>query len=317
MREDAAKPHGTGEAAKAGSGGSIGAKPDTAGLNSPGMEFDLTKVHETELKILKEIDRICRKYKIQYMLDAGTLLGAVRHRGFIPWDDDADVAFTRKNYDAFMKVAGRELPGSMELVAPDSFCRHDGFYDFTARIIYKKSKVHEDSSEMRFYEGKLNHLWVDLFTIDKLPQNQVAAGLTLLLHKIIYGLAMGHRFRLDFGKYSFFHKCAVGGLSAIGKMMPMKFLFSLQHKVAVKDQKGRSQKLYYSNYQPDYLYVTLQREWCDDIVPLDFEDTKLMASSHWHEVLTWIYGDYMTLPPPQKRIPAHSTTQILVDDELD
>ena len=58
-------------------------------------EYDLTKAHEVNLKILKEIDRICRKYKLQYMLDAGTLLGAVRHQGFIPWDDDADVAFTR------------------------------------------------------------------------------------------------------------------------------------------------------------------------------------------------------------------------------
>ena len=73
-------------------------------------EFDLSKAHEVNLKILKEIDRICRKYKIQYMLDAGTLLGAVRHQGFIPWDDDADVAFTRKNYEAFMKVVRRELP---------------------------------------------------------------------------------------------------------------------------------------------------------------------------------------------------------------
>ena len=72
--------------------------------------YDLTKVHEANLKILKEIDRICRKYKIKYLMDAGTLLGAVRHKGFIPWDDDADVAFTRNNYEAFIKVVRRELP---------------------------------------------------------------------------------------------------------------------------------------------------------------------------------------------------------------
>ena len=79
------------------------------------MEYDLTRVHEANLFILKEIDRICRKYKIKYMLDAGTLLGAVRHKGFIPWDDDADVVFTRKNYEAVLKVARRELPPGLEV----------------------------------------------------------------------------------------------------------------------------------------------------------------------------------------------------------
>ena len=67
--------------------------------------YDMSRVHEANLTILKEIDRICRKYNIRYMLDAGTLIGAVRHKGFIPWDDDADVAFTRNQYEAFMKGA--------------------------------------------------------------------------------------------------------------------------------------------------------------------------------------------------------------------
>ena len=73
------------------------------------VSYDMSRVHEANLKLLKEVDRICRKYKIRYALDAGTLIGAVRHKGFIPWDDDADVAFTRTNFDAFMKVVKREL----------------------------------------------------------------------------------------------------------------------------------------------------------------------------------------------------------------
>jgi lipopolysaccharide cholinephosphotransferase len=278
-------------------------------------EYDLTKAHQVNLKILKEIDRICRKYKIRYMLDAGTLLGAVRHQGFIPWDDDADVAFTRKNYEAFLKVVRRELPDTMELLMPWDFQRGKAFFDFTARIYYKNSQIHEESSETRFYEGKMNHLWVDLFTIDVLPENKLCSTVTLLLHKIVYGMAMGHRYHLDFGKYSLFHKLAVGGLSTAGRFVPLKFLFRLQRMVALKDKKCKSSLRYYSNYQPDYLYVTLQKEWCQEVEDMAFCDTKLMVPSHWDEVLTWIYGDYRKLPPEEKRVPSHSTTQIQVFGE--
>ena len=278
-------------------------------------EYDLTKAHEVNLKILKEIDRICRKYKLQYMLDAGTLLGAVRHQGFIPWDDDADVAFTRNNYEAFMKVVRRELPDTMELLMPCDFQKGKAIFDFTARIYYKNSRIHEDSLEMQYYEGKMNHLWVDLFTIDVLPQGKAGAALTLLLHKIVYGMAMAHRYQLDFKKYSVFHKLAVGSLSLAGRLIPMRLLFRLQRLVALKDRKCRSNLRYYSNYQPDYLYVTLQKEWCEQIEDMVFCDTKLMVPRHWHEVLTWIYGDYRKLPPKEQQVPGHSTAQIQVYDE--
>lgn len=137
--------------------------------------WDLTKVHEANLKLLKEIDRICRKYKIKYMIDSGTLLGAVRHQGFIPWDDDADVIFTRPNYEKFLKVAGRELPEGMTLLRPEDIRGGKVFYDFTTRIIYDNSRVHEDNEQMQFYEGKLNHIWVDLFIIDRLPESRFGA----------------------------------------------------------------------------------------------------------------------------------------------
>ena len=67
----------------------------------------LKKVHQANLAVLKEIDRICRKYKLKYLLDAGTLIGAVRHQGFIPWDDDADVAMTRDGAGAPRKLPWR------------------------------------------------------------------------------------------------------------------------------------------------------------------------------------------------------------------
>ena len=277
--------------------------------------YDLTAVHRANLKILKEIDRICRKYGISYVLDAGTLIGAVRHQGFIPWDDDADVAFTRENYEKFSRVARKELPGGMKLLEPHQLRKGQAFYDFTPRILYMKSRTSEDNEETRYYEGRLNHLWVDLFTIDVLPQGKAGAALTLLLHKIVYGMAMAHRYQLDFKKYSVFHKLAVGSLSLAGRLIPMRLLFRLQRLVALKDRKCRSNLRYYSNYQPDYLYVTLQKEWCEQIEDMVFCDTKLMVPRHWHEVLTWIYGDYRKLPPKEQQVPGHSTAQIQVYDE--
>lgn len=278
-------------------------------------EYDLTAVHQANLKMLKEIDRICRKYEIQYMLDAGTLLGAVRHKGFIPWDDDADVVFTRENYEQFARVVRKELPEGMEFLEPRQLGDGEAFYDFTPRLLYLNSQTHEDEEEMRFYGGKLNHLWVDLFIQDTLPENKAAASFAKLLQTGIYGLAMGHRYRLDYSKYNLVNKVFVAVLASVGKRIPMKTIRRMQRAVAVKDNKKKSRLRYYSNYQPDFLYVTVEKEWCDQVVDLPFEDTVLMAPKSWHQVLTWIYGDYKELPPKEKRVPAHSSIRIKVDEK--
>lgn len=276
--------------------------------------YDLSKVHEANLKILTEIDRICRKYKIKYAMDSGTLLGAVRHKGFIPWDDDVDVIFTRANFEMFLKVAGRELPEGMSLLRPEELGDGKVFYDFTPRIIYENSRVHEDDEQMRFYGGKLNHLWVDLFVMDRLPDQEAAAGRAKFYQKVIYGLAMAHRDKLDFSKYSIADKLRVGLLAAAGHLIPMRALYKLQQRIAAKDRTKRTKRWYCSNYQPDFLYVTIDGDWCETVVDLDFEGRRFMAPKGYTHVLEQIYGDYMTLPPEDKRVPAHSTIEIQIYD---
>ena len=71
--------------------------------------YGMLALQKVNLYILQEIDRICKKYKINYTLDSGTLLGAIRHGGFIPWDDDADIAMTRSNFEAIRRIVKREL----------------------------------------------------------------------------------------------------------------------------------------------------------------------------------------------------------------
>lgn len=282
---------------------------DRQELSAP---YDLTPIHEANLKILKEIDRICRKYKIQYLIDSGTLLGAVRHQGFIPWDDDADVAFTRDNYEKFAKVVRKELPRGMKLLEPHQLGGGNAFYDFTPRILYMNSKTHEDGPKMQFYGGRLNHLWVDLFIQDDLPECKVKAAFVRGLHTLVYGLAMGHRYELDYSKYGRLGRIAVKVLAAAGKRIPMKIIRRMQHSLAVRYNGGNSRLRYYSNYQPDYLQVTIEKQWNNQSVDLPFEDTVLMAPANWEQVLKQIYGDYMQLPPRKKRVPTHSAIEIQV-----
>ena len=92
----------------------------------------------------------------------------------------------------------------------------------------------------------------------------------------------------------------------------MKKIYELQEKISVRHNKSGSSLLYYSNYQPDYLYVTLKAQWSKAVVDMKFGDAMFMVPEGWHSVLSLVYGDYRKLPPEEKRVPAHSGIEIQV-----
>ncbi len=269
-------------------------------------EQKLIKAQQASLDILLETDRICRQHGISYMLDSGTLLGAVRHKGFVPWDDDIDIAMTRDNFERFRAVAMNELAAGMELVMPNELGSGDVFYDFTPRIIYLNSRRHADSDEMHYYGGKLNHLWVDIFILDNISDNIFLDKLTRFRQMTLYGFAMSKRYSLDMGKYSNMNRLKVQTLVTLGRCTDMQDIFKRQESLSVRYNTGNTKRLYYSNYQPDYLGVTLKREWVEPVEELEFEGHMLMVPAYYHEVLTEVYGDYMQLPPVEQRVPSHS-----------
>lgn len=269
----------------------------------------LKKAQQASLEILLAVDRICRENGIRYLLDAGTLLGAVRHQGFIPWDDDIDIAMTRKDYEALKRLlrSGKKLlPENMELILPDEYRNGRAFYDFTPRIIYKNSRRHGDSREMDYYEGKLNHLWVDIFILDNIPDSPLLDRWVRFRQKVIYGLSMPKRWRLDLGKYSPSDRLKVSLLKGAGRFFSMRKLFSMQERLSRRYEKRHTKNLYYSNYQPDFLQDTVKREWSEEVTELPFEGHMLMAPAGYDQVLREIYGDYMQLPPEERRVPSHS-----------
>lgn len=269
-------------------------------------EQKLIKAQRASLSILLETDRICRAHGISYMLDSGTLLGAVRHKGFIPWDDDIDIAMTRDNFERFRAVAMNELMAGMELVMPSELGGGDVFYDFTPRIIYLNSRRHADSDEMRYYGGRLNHLWVDIFILDNISDNIFLDKLTRFRQMVLYGFAMSKRYKLDMDKYNSVNRMKVKTLVTMGRCTDMRDIYKRQESLSVRYNTGNTKRLYYSNYQPDYLGVTLKREWVEPVEELEFEGHMLMVPAYYHEVLTEVYGDYMQLPPTEQRVPSHS-----------
>lgn len=282
--------------------------------------FDLERVHQANLEILKAVKTICDRHGITYLIDSGTLLGAVRHKGFIPWDDDVDLCFRREEFERFIDAARAELPENMQLVLPDEYRGGEAFYDFVPRVIYLNSRRHaEDDADMAFYEGKLNHLWVDLFILDRLPACPVRARLMKLEQQIAFGLGMGHRRKLDWSKYHGLQKLEVQVLAGVGRFIPLSKIFRLQERWARKytdrNRTGQtgSGKSFFSNYQPDFQYCTVEDAW-EAPIEFQFEGEHFTGPKAWDKVLTMLYGDYMKLPRPEDRHPSHSGMELEILD---
>lgn len=288
--------------------GSMGHGADT----DSGLPYDrakLRKAQDAGLRMLLEIDRLCERYGLTYFLDAGTLLGAVRHEGFIPWDDDVDIVMPRKDFDGFYAHRD-ELSPELELVMPDGYRDGEAFYDFTPRIIDLKSRRHQTDEESEYYSGKLNHLWTDIFILDEIPDKPFEDWITRFRQKVIYGMSMPRRYKVDLSKYGLMDKLRVAVLTLMGRAFPQKKLFEMQDRLSRRFDGSGTRRVYYSNYQPDYMQVTLNKEWIRPGERLPFEGHMLSVPSDHDAVLREIYGDYMKLPPKEERLPSHHSEDI-------
>ena len=235
-------------------------------------------------------------------------------RQFIPWDDDVDVMFTRKNYEMFAKVVRRELPEDMSFVEPDEYHGGKAFYDFISRVTYNKSQKFEDSGKMDFYDDKISRLNVDLFIVDGLPEGKLAKKLTKLSHCVLYGFALGHRYEINYSDYRGAMKLFVAVLANVGKLIPFPVIWKMWNGLCHMDSRKQRPLYFYTGYAPNWFYVEMKREWDDEVVEMPFEDTKFYVPSGWKELLTQLYGDYMKLPPKEKQIPEHSDMEIKIYD---
>ena len=245
---------------------------------------------ECLLKLLKYFHNLCVKHNIKYTLEAGTLLGAVRNQGFIPWDDDADVSLIRDEYDKLLDVLRNEThPEDIGVYFPED---KKEFYDFTVRIFDKSNRTDETTNS--HYDALYSYATLDIFVMDYIPKSNVAKNTFIALQKLCYGLAMSKRHKITIKKYSPFEKLAISTFSLFGKLFSLKSICKLHEKFSTMYKNKNTGLLYCTTWSPIFSSCTYDSKYYESIHLTKFEDTQLYVIDSYDEVLTIGYDDWKT-----------------------
>ncbi len=248
--------------------------------------YDIRPLQLRILDILVAFDKVCKEHNLRYYLWAGTMLGAIRHGGFIPWDDDADVAMPREDYDILIAHASEWLPQPYEMTSLESNKDFTGTY---AKLVDASTTIIE-----RYDFRSVGGIYVDVFPIDGVPSCKCTADIYLR-------------------KFSFLRKMAY-----FCNRNPFK------HGKGVSSWIPRLVQKFYTNYELQSKGIAMMKRYpfatsaniCDfddgskGIMPkeyvgtptlVNFEGHQLMGVAQPHKYLSHKYGDYMTIPPGEKQ----------------
>lgn len=260
---------------------------------------NIDKLHQVDLNIAKEVVKLLDRHGLKYYMLGGTMLGAIRHKGFIPWDDDIDFGMPRNDYEKFLEIAQKELPEYLKVV---NYRNDPNYHYYITRILDLDTKV----IELRIgnENEKYTHASIDIFPIDGTPNNK-------LLRKIYFFRVMYHRALMSLcykdsidraRKRGFFERL----LLSIAERVPVEKLTTPYKQKYKIDRLMRKYPVESSEYIGNLMGAYRTRE----IVPKSFygegkyypfESIQLRGLEKYDEYLTYTYGDYRKLPPEESR----------------
>lgn len=260
---------------------------------------DFRRMQLLELDMLVELDRVCRKHDIPYTIFGGSLLGAVRHKGFIPWDDDADIAMLREDYERFRSVSHELNP---EICYFQDHINDPGYRWGYAKLRRTGTKyIRVGQEHLTCKTG----VFIDIFPMDDVPKSTVGQIVQdvwcMCLRKILYS-EVG---RCAEGTSA----CLRGWYRLLSKIDP-KLVYRLAAKMEVKSHNSSDNRvrtllfpatgtLYKKN--PINKRFSMPKSWFTDLADYEFEGVMLRGTRDYDTNLKYIYGDYMQLPPIEKR----------------
>lgn len=283
----------------------------TPASSLPPAEGDMRKLQMVELAMLKEVVRICEKYGLTYYLSAGTFLGAVRHHGFIPWDDDADVRMPRPDYEKLLKVLPDELSDPYII---KHFLYDSSVHRYYLRINDPRVKLNRTHSKT----GELSNAWLDVFPLDGMPKNKIHNKLRqfrLLYRRMWLQISVFDEI-VTLNKKRKWHEELI---IKIVKHTPIQHLvkYDKMWKKLDKAMKACSAEdsEYYVNFMGMYKFRDMiPRKVYGKGAMYRFEDRDFNAPEDYDTFLKTLYGDYMKLPPLDKRN-KHDATIVSIDTD--
>ena len=258
---------------------------------------NLKRLQEIELEILKEFDRICKNNNLDYFLDSGTAIGAVRHGGFIPWDDDLDVGMIREDYERFLRIAPKELKPLyfLQTTQTDPKC------PCLFAKIRKNGTIYQENDKlgMKMHMG----IWIDIFPFDFISDDEIE-------QKKIISKAKRYRNLFMIKKIPHIHPYNEGfKLLYLLKLVARKVVHIILQIVPDKHYLNKMNQLIDEGKDKrDYLtclYYHNPIVWrADKIIPVtkaEFEGFEFSFVNDADYYLKMQYGNYMELPPVEKR----------------
>ena len=251
----------------------------------------IDKIHACLLVIVREIKRVCDKNKIPYFMLAGTLLGAVRHKGFIPWDDDMDFGMMRSDYNEFIEACERDLDKEHFFIQRTE--TDPMFGKFYIRVLLKDTFLDYDLIKET---KQMKALFVDVFPYDNIPSSKIKQKIQSF--KINFALRLlkkklGYRF----DRMGVFTKIEL----LFEKFYSKERLIKMYNREMQKYNDG-SESEYVNSANAGYGYYReiLKRKWVTNLTEMEFEGIMLPGSAEYDEYLTHLYGDYMQIPSEEE-----------------
>lgn len=263
-------------------------------------DHKLDKIHGLLLDMLIQVDSICRKHNIQYFLAGGTLLGAVRNQGFLPWDNDLDLMMTRKNYNQFIQIAKKELPDYLFLQSQGT----DPENHFYSKIRLNNTLLVTPFNSK--FPKLHNGIFLDIFpqdqTADSLWKQKLHIAATIIARSMVFN-KWGNTSIAGDGSHPFTRAL----FTLIKNCLPMHILETIQYKII---------RLFEYKQHPKYLYDGMGQNirkgafpafWLEEAELLLFENRLFPVPCHAHEYLEYLYGpDYQYPVPLIKRKLEHN-----------